>query len=164
MTLASAVVLAATARETLPAVDAALNGLATVLLLASYVLIKRRRERSHIATMLAAFCVSVAFLGCYLWYHVVVLQGKPGTRFGGPPPISYIYYTMLLTHVVLAALVPFLALATIYLGLRDRRAGHRRLARWTYPIWLYVSITGVAIYVALYHVYPPVPERLIMGL
>jgi uncharacterized membrane protein YozB (DUF420 family) len=92
-----------------------------------------------------------------LWYHFGVLKGQHGMPFGGSPPISYIYYLVLLSHVVLAALVPFLALATIYLGMRDRRAAHRRLARWTFPIWLYVSVSGVVIYVALYHLYPAAP-------
>jgi uncharacterized membrane protein YozB (DUF420 family) len=132
-------------------------------LLAGYVLIKRRRERAHKLTMVSAFGVSVAFLGCYLWYHFGVLKGQHGVPFGGPPPISYIYYSFLLSHVVLAALVPFLALATIYLGLRDRRAAHRRLAHWTYPIWMYVSVTGVGIYVALYHLYPASPAGPIIG-
>jgi uncharacterized membrane protein YozB (DUF420 family) len=155
VTLASAALFALSAREALPSVDAMLNAAATVLLLTGYALIKRRRERAHKLTMLTAFGVSVAFLACYLWYHFGVLKGQRGTPFGGPPPISHIYYAVLASHVVLAALVPFLALATIYLGLRDRRTAHRRLARCTYPIWLYVSVTGVLIYVALYHIYPP---------
>ena len=151
MTIASAALFALAAREVLPAVDATLNAVATGLLLVGYALIKRRRERAHKLTMLSAFGVSVAFLACYLWYHFGVLKGKH-VPFRGPPPISYIYYTVLLSHILLAALVPFLALATIYLGIRDRRAAHRRLAHWTYPIWLYVSVTGVAIYVAAYHI------------
>jgi len=164
VTLASVALFALTAREALPAVDAALNAVATVLLLAGYVLIKRRRERAHKLTMLSAFGVSVAFLSCYLWYHFGVLKGERGTPFAGPPPISYVYYALLISHVLLAALVPFLALTTIFLGLRDRRAAHRRLARWTYPIWLYVSVTGVLIYVALYHIYPAAPLGAIMAL
>ena len=71
-----------------------------------------------------------------------------------PAAVRYLYLAILLTHVVLAATVPFLAVATIVLGYRDRRAAHRRLARWTFPIWLYVSVTGVVIYVVLYHLYP----------
>jgi uncharacterized membrane protein YozB (DUF420 family) len=137
----------------LPAVNAMLNAAATVLLVAGYALIKGRREAAHRNTMLAAFGVSVAFLACYLTYHLS--PGNAMKKFAGPPPISYAYYTILITHIFLAATVPFLALATIYLGLRDRRAAHRRLARWTFPIWLYVSVTGVVIYVMLYHLYPP---------
>jgi putative membrane protein len=158
VTFSSASLLALTAREALPAIDATLNAVATGLLLLGYALIKRRHERAHKLTMLAAFGVSVAFLTCYLWYHFGVLKGERGTPFGGPPPISYVYYSVLISHILLAALVPFLALTTIYLGLRDRRAAHRKLARWTYPIWLYVSVTGVVIYVALYHVYPAAPS------
>jgi putative membrane protein len=137
----------------LPMVNAILNALATVLLIAGYILIRRKRETAHRNTMLAAFAVSVGFLACYLYYHVVVMQGR-STPFQGTGPIRYAYYAILLTHILLAALVPFLAAVTIYFGLADRRYGHRRLARWTYPIWLYVSVTGVAIYWMLYHLYP----------
>lgn len=136
----------------LPAVNALLNATATVLLIAGYALIKQRRETAHRNTMLAAFGVSTAFLACYLTYHLS--PGHAMKKFTEPPPVSYVYFTILVSHIFLAAAVPFLALATIYLGLRDRRAQHRRLARWTFPIWLYVSVTGVAIYVMLYHLYP----------
>lgn len=134
----------------LPAINAALNGTAAVLLALGYVLIRRRREAAHRRVMLTAFAMSVLFLACYLVYHYHV----GSVRFQGPPGVRRFYLGMLLSHVVLAAAVPFLALATIYLGLNDRRAAHRRLARWTLPIWLYVSLTGVAIYVMLYHLYP----------
>jgi uncharacterized membrane protein YozB (DUF420 family) len=133
----------------LPTLNAALNSLATVLLIVGYVLIKRRRETAHKWTMLAAFGVSVVFLVSYLVYHY-----KAGhVSFTGPQPIRTAYYAMLISHVVLAAAVPILAIGTIYHGLRDRRATHRRWAWWTFPIWLYVSVTGVVIYVMLYHVY-----------
>ena len=114
--------------------------------------------------MLTAFAVSCLFLVCYLAYHFDLKSrtGASGVRFGGGPPVSYAYYAMLLTHVLLAAAVPLLALATIYLGLKNRRVGHRRLARWTFPIWLYVSVTGVLIYVMLYHLYPPATPKLTM--
>lgn len=135
----------------LPAVNAGLNALAALLLVGGWFLIRARRERAHRAAMLAAFAVSVVFLGCYLVYHYQV----GSVRFEGPPTVRTVYLTILATHVVLAATVPFLALATIYLAIRDRRAAHRRLARWTLPIWLYVSVTGVVIYVMLYHLYPP---------
>ncbi len=139
----------------LPAVNASLNALATVLLIAGYVLIKQRREVAHKRTMITAFGVSVVFLICYLVYH----RYAGHVRFSGPSPVREFYLGLLLTHVVLAATVPFLAVATIYLGLQDRRQAHRRLARWTFPIWLYVSITGVVIYVMLYHLYPPTVEQ-----
>jgi putative membrane protein len=135
----------------LPTVNAALNAAATVLLVAGFVLIKRGRELAHKRAMLAAFVVSMMFLACYLAYHAQAGHVK----FGGPEPVRSIYLAILGSHVLLAATVPFLAGATLYLGLRDRRAGHRRLAVWTFPIWLYVSVTGVVIYVMLYHLYPP---------
>jgi putative membrane protein len=137
----------------LPHVNASLNALATVLLLVGYVQIKLGRERAHIRTMLACFGVSVVFLACYVVYHVGIEGSK---RFPDYPSVGirYTYYFILLTHIVLAALVPFLAIATIWLGLRDRRAAHRRVARWTFPIWLYVSVTGVMVYLALYQLYP----------
>jgi len=106
--------------------------------------------------MLATLGVSVVFLLCYLTYHQLlkVNTGQHGVPFTGPSPVREAYYAMLISHVVLAALVPILALRTIYLGLKDRRDEHRRIAKITFPIWLYVSVTGVLIYVMLYHVYP----------
>jgi uncharacterized membrane protein YozB (DUF420 family) len=142
------------AAHPLVSINAALNATATVLLVAGYVLIKQNREAAHRNFMLAAFAVSVAFLVCYLVYHLVIMQGK-STPFTASGPVRYVYFAILISHIVLAAVVPFLAAATIYLGLADRRRGHRKLARWTLPIWLYVSITGVVIYWMLYHLYPP---------
>ncbi|MBL9123758.1 MAG: DUF420 domain-containing protein [Planctomycetaceae bacterium] len=153
--MSNALLMAAFQVKDLPAVNAALNALATVLLVVGYVLIKQRREQAHKRTMLAAFGVSVVFLVCYLIYH----RYAGHVRFGGPSPVREVYYALLLTHVLLAATVPFLAVATIYQGLADNRPAHRRLARWTFPIWLYVSITGVVIYAMLYHLYPPVTEQ-----
>ena len=137
--------------EDLPAVNATLNATAAVLLATGWVLIKQRRERAHKWTMLAAFAVSCVFLACYLVYHAQV----GSVRFEGPPNVRIVYLIILFTHVVLAAAVPFLAGVTIYLGLRDRRHRHRQVARWTLPIWLYVSIPRVVIYAMLYHLYPP---------
>ena len=131
----------------LPTVNASLNGLATILLIVGVVLIKQGRREAHRRVMLSAFATSCLFLACYLVYHAFVLSKK----FPGEGPIRYVYYSILLTHVVLAAVVPFLALRTIYLGLKERWEQHRRLARITFPIWLYVSITGVVIYAMLYH-------------
>ena len=138
----------------LPHVNASLNGLATLLLVIGYVLIRRRREQAHRRVMLACFAVSVVFLASYLTYHA---NTAAVNRFPAypPTPIRWTYYFILLTHVVLAAVVPVLALATITLGLRDRRRAHVRVARWTLPIWLYVSITGVLVYLMLYHAFPP---------
>ena len=139
----------------LPHVNASLNGLATCLLVAGYVFIKRGHERAHRRTMLCCFGVSVLFLVCYLVYHA--LAGSRKFPSDVAAAARYGYYAILLTHVVLAAAVPFLSVATIYLGLRDRRASHRRIARWTFPIWLYVSVTGVIVYLMLYWIYAP-PE------
>lgn len=133
--------------------NAVLNATATVLLVLGYVLIKRRREIAHRNVMLAAFGVSVAFLASYLTYHFYVLQGTHGQSFPGAGLVRLAYYGILISHVLLAATVPFLAVGTIYLGLRDRRIAHRRLAQWTFPIWLYVSITGVIVYWMLYRLY-----------
>ena len=140
----------------LPAADATLNGIAALLLVIGYKLIKQGRELAHKRVMLAAFGVSTVFLACYLTYHIGArLTGRGELRFAGPPPINYVYYVILISHVLLAFTVPVLAIATIWLGLKDRREAHRRLAWWTFPIWLYVSVTGVVIYVMLYHLYPP---------
>jgi putative membrane protein len=137
--------------EYLPTVNASLNAVATVLLVAGYVLIKRRREVAHKRVMLTAFGVSMLFLVCYLTYHSLKTWH---TVFGGPEPVRTIYFAILISHVLLAAAVPILAGRTIYLGLKDRRESHRRWAKWTFPIWLYVSVTGVVTYLMLYHLYP----------
>ncbi|HWA99618.1 MAG TPA: DUF420 domain-containing protein [Pirellulales bacterium] len=134
----------------LPAVNASLNATATLLLLVGYWLIKQRRETAHKWTMVSALVVSVLFLGCYLVYHFQA----GSVPFTDPSPVRYVYYAILLSHVLLAFTVPVLALVTTYLGFADRRAAHRRWAWWTWPIWLYVSITGVVIYVMLYHLWP----------
>ena len=134
----------------LPAVNAVLNGTATVLLVLGYVLIKSGREVAHKWTMLAAFAVSCVFLACYLVYHYIV----GSVRFQGPAAVRPLYYLILVSHILLAMTVPVLAALTIYRGLRDQREKHRRIARWTFPIWMYVSITGVVIYLLLYRVYP----------
>jgi putative membrane protein len=116
------------------------------------VLIKRHREAAHRRVMVSCFVVSTLFLISYLTYHYHVGH----TRFSTTHPVAvrWFYLGMLLTHVVLAVPVPFLALGTIVLGYRDARAAHRRLARWTFPIWLYVSVTGVLVYCMLYWLYP----------
>lgn len=139
----------------LPHVNASLNGLATLLLVVGFVLIKMGKVNAHKWTMLGCFGVSVVFLVCYLVYHAL-MEGHSKTFPEYPASwIRYSYYAMLLTHVVLAAVVPFLAVITIYLGLKDRREAHRKIAKWTFPIWLYVSITGVLVYLCLYQFFPP---------
>ena len=141
----------------LPHVNASLNALAGVLLVVGWLQIKGQHEVAHKWTMLAAFGVSVVFLASYLTYHFNIPGGSRKFPSYPPPAIRYAYYAMLLTHVILAAAVPFLALGTIYYGLTDQRKQHVRLARWTFPIWLYVSATGVLVYLLLYQVYKPQP-------
>jgi putative membrane protein len=141
--------------ELLPHVNASLNALAAVLLIAGYVTIKRRQEAAHKWLMLACFAVSIVFLACYLTYHAIA--GSKHFPTYPPRAVQVGYKLILLTHIVLAATVPFLAAATIWLGLTDRRRAHVRLAWWTFPIWLYVSVTGIVVYVMLYQLYPPVP-------
>jgi len=137
----------------LPHLNAALNALATVLLIAGYVLIKQRKEVAHKWTMLACFGVSMLFLTSYLTYHFII--GRKLFPSYPPLAIQYLYKGILFSHIILAVTVPFLAIATIWLGLADRRQSHRKLAWWTFPIWLYVSVTGVIVYLTLYQLYRP---------
>lgn len=137
----------------LPATNAMLNALATVLLLVGFTAIKAGRVALHRRMMLYSFGVSVAFLASYLTYHVALQQytGTHGKEFDGDGAARTIYYAILISHVVLAATVPVLAPLTIYRGLKGDVPRHRRIARMTFPIWLYVSVTGVIIYGMLYH-------------
>jgi len=130
--------------------NALLNAVATVLLVAGYVLIRSRRETAHKRVMLTAFGVSVVFLVVYLWHHA--LHGS--VSFQGTGTARYGYLGLLLTHVVMAAMVPFLAVWTISLGLQNDRPRHRRWAKITFPIWLYVSVTGVIVYLLNYVLFP----------
>ena len=132
--------------HSLPAVNATLNATAGVLLLTGYALIRRKRVLAHKRVMLTAFCVSVAFLICYLVYHSQV-GSVPYQKTG---PIRTAYFSILITHTLLAATVPVLAIITLRRGLRADFQRHRRIARWTFPIWLYVSVTGVIVYLMLY--------------
>lgn len=131
----------------LPTVNAGLNSLATVLLLTGYGFIRNGRVPAHKASMLSAFVVSMAFLASYVTYHYQV-GSKP---FPGTGAVRAVYFGILISHVLLAAAVPFLALVTIYRGLKGQWERHKRIAKVTFPIWLYVSVTGVIIYVMLYH-------------
>ena len=134
----------------LPTLNAALNALAAILLIAGYLEIRALRVRRHRALMLAAFAVSVLFLVSYLVYHYHV----GSVRFTGQGWIRPVYFAVLISHTLLAAAVPVLAVLTLRLAWRGEFARHRRLARWTFPIWLYVSVTGVVVYVLLYQIYP----------
>lgn len=132
--------------RTLPAVNATLNGSAAVLLLWGRYLISRKQVALHRKVMLTAFGVSVAFLICYLVYHAQV-GSVPFPKHG---PIRAVYFTILISHTLLAVTVPVLAILTLRRALRREFEQHRRLARWTFPIWLYVSVTGVIVYLMLY--------------
>lgn len=130
----------------LPALNAALNATAGVLLVTGWIFIRRGQWRKHRACMLAAFTASVLFLISYLVYHANV-----GSRpFQGQGPIRTVYFVILITHVTLAAVILPLSLVTLNRGLAARYDRHRAIARWTLPIWLYVSVTGVIVYVMLY--------------
>jgi uncharacterized membrane protein YozB (DUF420 family) len=130
----------------LPAVNAILNASAAVLLVWGYTLIRRHRQQTHKRVMIAAFATSCVFLVCYLVYHAQV----GSVRFQHPGAIRVVYLSILATHTVLAACVPVLAIITLRRGLSGRFDKHRAIARWTLPIWLYVSVTGVVVYLMLY--------------
>lgn len=135
--------------DDLPAVNATLNGTAGCLLLAGYYFIKRKQIARHRACMIAAFVASSLFLASYLVYHLHI-GSKP---FPGHGPVRAVYFTILITHVLLAATIVPMALITLRRGWILDVVRHRRIARWTWPIWMYVSVTGVVIYVMLYRMY-----------
>jgi uncharacterized membrane protein YozB (DUF420 family) len=130
----------------LPAINATLNGLSGILLLAGFALIRSGRREQHRKLMLAAFATSSLFLICYVIYHAQV----GSVRFTRQGFVRPLYFTILITHVTLAAVVLPMAIVTLTRGLNGRFGQHRRIARWTFPIWLYVSVTGVLVYVLLY--------------
>jgi uncharacterized membrane protein YozB (DUF420 family) len=130
----------------LPTVNATLNGIAAVLLVIGWVLIRRRKIQAHRAVMLSAFACSILFLVSYLVYHYQV----GSVRFQGEGAIRTVYFAILISHTLLATAVPFLAAITLFRALKERFAKHRAIARWTLPIWLYVSVTGVVVYWMLY--------------
>jgi uncharacterized membrane protein YozB (DUF420 family) len=130
----------------LPAVNATLNGISGVLLIIGYVLMRARRIDEHRRFMIAAFTTSSLFLISYLIYHAQV----GSVRFTREGLVRPVYFTVLATHVTLAAAVLPLAIITLSRGLQARYVQHRRIARWTFPIWLYVSVTGVLVYILLY--------------
>ena len=130
----------------LPIVNATLNAIAGAFLLTGYVLIKRGRINAHRNAMLGAFGASTLFLISYLTYHA-----KAGSRpFTGQGPIRAIYFAILISHVILAAVILPMAISTLSKGLRGRYAEHKRIAKWTFPTWMYVSVTGVIVYLMLY--------------
>ncbi len=131
----------------LPSINAVLNATAAVLLLWGYTLIRRHKKEAHRKVMLSAFGASCLFLVCYLLYHFQV----GSVRFQKSGAIRGVYLSILATHTILAAAVPPLAIITLSRGLGARFDKHRRIARWTLPIWMYVSVTGVVVYLMLYH-------------
>lgn len=134
----------------LPTVNATLNGTSALLLGAGYLAIRGRRIALHRALMLSALVVSILFLISYLYYHSQVGT----TRFTGQGWVRPLYFTILLSHTVLAVAIVPLAIVTLYRALRADFARHKRIARWTLPVWIYVSVTGIAVYVMLYHLFP----------
>lgn len=139
--------------SSLPTVNAILNSISLVLLLLGYQAIRKRNIIRHKRLMVSAFVVSVCFLITYLTYRLLGSDKK----FSGQGWIRPIYFFILITHVSLAATVPVLASRTLYLAWRARWDAHRRWAKWTFPIWVYVSITGVVVYFLLFVIYGPLP-------
>ncbi len=137
--------------ESLPALNAGLNTASIVLLLSGYIFIRRRRVEAHRACMLGACAVSVAFLASYLTYHFQV----GSVRFSAQGWVRPLYFAILITHTILAAAVVPLALVTLARAWKKKFEAHRAIARLTLPVWLYVSFTGVVVYLMLYHLFPP---------
>lgn len=135
----------------LPHFQALLNTAATLLLASGYYFIRRRQTAQHRACMVSALAVSAVFMVSYLTYHAAVGY----MPFAGQGLIRPLYFTLLASHVILAAVIVPLVLVTVYLALRGNFQRHPRWARWTLPLWLYVSVSGVAIYLLGFHVYPP---------
>ena len=131
----------------LPTLNAILNSTSAILLIAGWRLIKRKRIDAHRACMIGALATSTLFLISYLYYH----YHHGSTRFAGTGALRAIYLTILLTHTVLAAGILPLILVTVARALKQNFAAHRKVARWTMPLWLYVSVTGVVVYLMLYH-------------
>ena len=141
-----------TAVEFFPPLNASLNALSGVFLLIGYVLIRRKRIQLHKRFMLAACTSSVLFLICYVTYHTI--RGGVVTKFAGTGFWRTFYLTMLTSHTILAVVILPLAILSVYNGLKMRVPQHRRVARWTFPLWMYVSVTGVLVYFFLYHWFP----------
>jgi uncharacterized membrane protein YozB (DUF420 family) len=141
---------------TLPHVNAILNTTSGLFLIAGFVFIRRRRVAAHRASMLAAFIASIVFLVSYVLYHSLLAYylGQGPTKFKGEGFIRPVYFVILLSHTILAIVVVPFVLVTLRRGLRRQDEKHRRIARWTLPLWLYVSVTGVIVYLLLYQIYP----------
>ena len=138
----------------LPALNATLNGICAIFLVSGFVAIRNRRIALHRACMLAAVTASALFLASYLYYHYQV----GSVRFQGQGWSRPFYFSILISHTVLAAAIVPLVLVTLTRALRKRYLKHKKIARWTLPIWLYVSVTGILVYLLLYHIFPSRPE------
>lgn len=136
----------------LPAVNASLNALSTVFLTLGYIFIKRQKQRAHRNCMIAAVITSAVFLFFYV-LHKILVRGVH-TPFGGEGAVRTFYYVMLVSHILLAMAIVPLVLITMSRALKERWEHHKKIARWTWPIWMYVSITGVLVYLMLYHWFP----------
>lgn len=136
--------------SSLPTVNASLNGLATVLLTAGYIMMRQRKITAHRNFMVAAGITSAIFLACYLIYHFNV----GSVKFKGTGAIKAVYLSILISHIVLAVAVAVMVPITFWRAFKNDIDRHRKIARIVFPIWMYVSITGVAIYAMLYHLYP----------
>ena len=140
----------------LPTVNASLNATCTVLLTLGYFFIKRQRQTAHRNCMVGALITSTVFLICYVTYHEWLRRttGGHGTPFSGQGWVRPVYFFILISHIILAVAIVPLVLITASRALKQRWELHKKIARWTWPLWMYVSITGVIVYVMLYHVYP----------
>jgi len=139
-----------------PKINACLNGLASVFLLLGYIFIKRGKKTAHRNSMVGALAASTVFLGCYLYYHYSMqkLYGEAHTRFVNPEWFRPIYLTILVTHLICAIAIVPLVIMTVSRAVKARFELHKKIARWTWPIWMYVSVTGVVIYFLLYQIFP----------
>jgi putative membrane protein len=140
----------------LPVVNATLNGLSAVFLGFGYYFIRRKNQRAHSRCMIAAFITSTLFLACYLTYHgyLAFYLHRGPTVFKNPPWFRPVYLGILLTHTLLAVVIVPMVLISLSRALRQRFDLHRKIARWTWPLWMYVSVTGVLIYLLLYRIFP----------
>jgi len=135
----------------LPAVNASLNGLSAILLAAGFTFIKRGNKIAHRNCMISALASSAAFLACYLTYHFTV---KTITRFVNPPEWRPVYLAILISHTILAMVILPLIVATVIFAAKGNFERHKKFARWTWPLWMYVSVTGVVVYLFLYQIFP----------
>lgn len=139
-----------------PKLNACLNGLASVFLLFGYIFIKRGSKTAHRNCMIGALAASAVFLGCYLYYHFMMqkLHGRAHTSFTNPEWFRPIYLAILITHLIGAFAIVPLVIMTVSRAVKARFELHKKIARWTWPIWMYVSVTGVVIYFLLYQIFP----------